>query len=132
MQHHRIAPAKIVPKRGLIVWWDNCPPLDDDRDKRRPIIVVEPVTPKASKAIVVACSATACPREPDSVPLPNLKEQQNCLTGLPRPCCAVPRWFLEIDYATLAKCEYCGSLGGRKLHDVLEAYVLRRNAAHGS
>jgi mRNA-degrading endonuclease toxin of MazEF toxin-antitoxin module len=113
-----------VPSYGLIVWLDDCPPLDDDKDKRRPIIVVDPNAAEGV-AIVVCCSATAGPKESDSVPLPNLAETPQCRTGLPRPCAAIPRWYLAIEHEKLKRCEYCGSLGGKALKQVLTAYLSR-------
>lgn len=123
----RHLPASFSIRHGLIVWWDDCPPLDDDRSKRRPVIVVEPNVAPGKLAVVVCCSATAGAREPDSVVLPNLAEQPQTRTGLPRPCAAIPRWYLPIDHATLAKCDFCGYLTGRTLREVLAAYLARRD-----
>jgi len=113
----------------MIFWWDNCPPLDRDNEKRRPIIIVEPGFPSQAVAIVVCASCTAGRRETDSVKLPNKSDQPQCRTGLPRPCDAIPRWFLPIDHATLARCEFCGRLGGPALQKLLAAYLKRREAA---
>ena len=69
-------PTSLPIRRGLIVWVDECPPLDDDRDKRRPVIVVEPnMGTDGSDAVVVAVYATAGPREFDAIALPNRATQ---------------------------------------------------------
>jgi uncharacterized Zn-finger protein len=103
--------------------------LDGDTDKRRPIIVVDPDPEADGTSIVIACSATAGPREADSVPMPNRSTEPQCSTGLPRPCSAIPRWFLPIANEKLVTCEYSGTLGGAKLKKVLLAYEARVNAA---
>ena len=125
-------PAQV--KHGLIVWLDDCPPLDDDKDKRRPVIVVEPSPDPESPdeppaVIVVACSASYGPNEPDGVALPNRSTEPQTTTGLPKPCWAIPRWFFPISRERLLQCQYSGSLGGRKLRAVLVAYLARRDAA---
>jgi hypothetical protein len=120
------APQIITPKYGLIVWWENCPPLDDIYEKRRPVIVVNPFAPPGDVAIVVCTSCTAGPSEPDSIRLPNKSDQPQCRTGLPKPCCAIPRWFLPINHETLKRCDFCGTLGGDALHKLLEAYLSRQ------
>jgi hypothetical protein len=85
-----------------------------DKVKRRPVIVVEPETsPGSAVAVVICCSETAGPREPDSIPLPNRAEEPQTRTGPPSPCSATPRWFLPIDHATLQACQFSGHLGGR-------------------
>jgi mRNA-degrading endonuclease toxin of MazEF toxin-antitoxin module len=122
-------PFKI--RHGLIVWMDDCPPLDGLHEKRRPLIVVEPdvindVTGQPA-TVVVACSSTAGPKEYDAVELPNLSNQPQTTTGLPRACWAIPRWILFVSHATLYRCERSGTLGGRKLQEVLANYVLRRS-----
>jgi len=114
----------------LIVWLDNCPPLDDDREKRRPVIVVEPLFWVESKgvhaSVVVACSSTAGPRETDAVELPNRSNQPQCTTGLVKPCWAIPRWFLLVSHETILKSERSGTLGGKKLQQVISNYLTRR------
>ena len=108
------------------MWLDDCPPLDGNREKRRPIIVVEP-EPEPGISIVVCCSATAGPREPDSIPLPNKRDQPQSRTGLPNPCSAIPRWSFAIDHEKLRNCDYGGHLGGRPLAALLTAYLKRRD-----
>jgi hypothetical protein len=123
-------PKKIIPRHGLIVWLEDCPNLDNStgKQKKRPILVVEPNADPQGESIVVCCSETAGPGEPDSVELPNLSDDPRASTGLPSPCCAIPRWFLPIPNTALATCEYGGTLGGRKLKQVLMAYIARRDA----
>jgi hypothetical protein len=75
--------------------------------------------------IVVACSATAGPRESDSVPLPNLEENPQAKSGLPRPCSAIPRWFIRLARARLIGGEYAGTVGGATLKRILAAYLGR-------
>jgi mRNA-degrading endonuclease toxin of MazEF toxin-antitoxin module len=111
------------PKHGMIVWWDDCPPLDGDDEKRRPVIVVNPNL-GSEFLYVMPTSCTAGPRERDAIPLPTQQDHQ-CTTGLPRPCCAIPRWFLKMPHTVFAECDYCGYLTGRKLQEVLAAFIAR-------
>jgi hypothetical protein len=106
--------------------------LDDDREKRRPVIVVEPQiwveSLENTATVVVACSATAGRREADAVALPNRSNQPQCTTGLVKPCCAIPRWFLLVSHETILKSERSGTLGGKKLQQVISNYLIRRDS----
>ena len=125
-----IHPAQL--KRGLIVWLDDCPPLDDDQAKRRPIVVITPTVLQADPndppaAVVVACSTTYGPDVPAAILMPNRSTEPQTTTGLPQVCWAVPRWFFEITHADLLRCTYSGTLGGRKLKQLILNYLARRD-----
>jgi hypothetical protein len=127
--------AKLQPPyrihHGLIVWLDDCTPLDDvpDRAKRRPIVVVEPSLPTFSSddpvAMVICCSATYGADEPDGLLMPNLTTEPQTSTGLPEICWAIPRWFVPVRHSTINKCEHSGRLSGRKLQQILIASLAR-------
>ena len=120
-----VAPCRI--HHGLILWMDGCPALDDlDNDKMRPLVIVDPdvVEPSVTDptAMLVACSATYGADEPDGLLMPNLTTEPQTDTGLPKICWAIPRWHLPFSHAARNKCEYSGTLGGRKLQLLLKAY----------
>jgi mRNA-degrading endonuclease toxin of MazEF toxin-antitoxin module len=119
-------PTRFEVKIGLIVWLDDCPPLDGINEKKRPVIVVRVLPGSSRTAVIAVCvSTTSGHREPDSVALPNKAEQPQCRTGLPRPCHAIPRWFLAIDKERIERSQFCGHLSGTKLREVIAAYLER-------
>ncbi len=124
-------------RHGLIVWFDDCPALDDDGVKRRPVVGVDPDVPLADPpddrvAIVVACSASYGPDETDGVEMPNLATQPQATTGLPNVCWAIPRWFLPVTHETLRRCDYAGTLGGTKLRRLMQNYLDRLASTRSS
>jgi len=95
-----LVPLLIHP--GDIFWLDGCPPLDGDRAERRPVIVVEDVDTLARGGpdTVVAATTSDC-ADPDRIDLPNQHDEPGTTTGLPRPCCALPRWCLLVPRSSL-------------------------------
>lgn len=92
-------------RQGEVYWVEDCPPLDGEDVKPRPVIVLSPVEvlrDNPAHVLVVASSSTDCdPKNHDRIPLPNHEENSVCTSGLPRRCCAVPRWYLMIERTKL-------------------------------
>jgi len=112
-------------RQGSIYWLQNCPPLDDDNEKDRPVIVVD--DPKTLKGggpvIVIACSTKSRQSETDRIALPDKGAIPQTKSGLNRPTWAIPRWFFPVERARLN--EYKGHLTGSLLKAVIRAYLNR-------
>ena len=86
-------------RQGEVYWLSDCPPLEGEFDKDRPVIVLS--TPQELKAgheeiLVVACSTTVFESERDRIRLPTAADTPHCRSGLTRPSWAVPRWYLLV------------------------------------
>ena len=117
-------------RQGDVYWLDPCPPLDDENEKDRPVVVVD--DPKSLAAggpvIVVACSRQfRKATDPDSVQLPDKGRIPQTKSGLKQPCWAVPRWHFPVDRERLK--EHKGHLTGSVLKAVVAAYAARVLAA---
>jgi mRNA-degrading endonuclease toxin of MazEF toxin-antitoxin module len=119
-------------RQGDIFWLDECPPLEGEQTKRRPVIVVSP--PEMLKGVgpvlVVATSTTVLVSEMDRVALPNKQNEPQTKSGLPRPCWAVPRWFLLVERTRLT--EYAGYVTGDLLRRLTAAVEKRIAEASGN
>ena len=85
-------------RQGEIYFLEDCPPLEGDSAKTRPVIVVSPpdvLHDSTRKIVVVAISSSVVLG--DGIPLPDKSRYQNTSTNLTRPSWAIPRWFLPID-----------------------------------
>jgi mRNA-degrading endonuclease toxin of MazEF toxin-antitoxin module len=113
----------IVP--GQVFWLDDCPPLDGQDVKRRPVVIIDDtdeLRAGADPVIVVAITSTDC-QDADRVDLPNTAEEPGSTTGLPEPCCALPRWILQVERARLS--DYAGYLPKVTLERLLDAVERR-------
>jgi len=94
-------PSRHKPRIGEIFWLDDCPPLDGQMVKRRPVVFLGSIrqTDPQSPLLVVAVSHTASQpeRDPDMIRLPDLQQSPQVRTGLSRPSWAIPRWFAVIE-----------------------------------
>jgi mRNA-degrading endonuclease toxin of MazEF toxin-antitoxin module len=112
-------------RQGAIYWIDDCPPLDGETAKRRPVIVLSPKSElqMGGAVAVVACSASVTEgQNPDRIPLPNLQDNPRAKTGLPRPCWAVPRWLLAVDDRSRLV-DKAGYVSGPLLTRIIEAVL---------
>lgn len=120
-----LRPATI--RQGEVYFIENCPPLDDDKDKDRWVVVISPsdeLAAGASVVEVVAISASITEQEADRIPLPNRETTTPCTTGLPRACWAVPRWHFNFNrYRLMVK---TGAVPPEILHDILVAVLQRK------
>ena len=114
-------------KQGSIWWLNDCPPLEGDRAKDRPVVVVSPnqILKAGGALVVVACSSTVLESDKTRIELPNLADTPQTKTGLDRPTWVVPRWFLAVERERLR--DYIGHLTGTLLKRVVasvEAEIL--------
>ena len=112
---------------GQIYWLDDCPPLQGDVAKRRPVIVIRPPDEPGGEAValVVATSTTVLASEPDRIALPSRQDEPQSKARLPKKCWAVPRWYLAVKRESLR--DYIGYIHGNLLRRTIEA-VLKRMA----
>lgn len=112
-------------RQGDVCWLQDCPPLDDDNAKDRPVVVVDdPDTIATGGPIaVVACSTKPRSTDPDAVKLPDRSANPQIKTGLKQPCWAVPRWHFLVEQDRLD--ERSGYLPSSVLAKVLTAYLAR-------
>jgi hypothetical protein len=114
--------------QGAIYWLDRCPSALGSGQKRRPVIVFSPnqvLAASPPEIIVVAVSTSATESaSPDRIPLPNLRDNPGCSTGLPLPCWAVPSWYFKIAMSRLKPDEKSGYLN-TKLTERLVVAVLK-------
>ncbi len=110
---------------GQVYWLDDCPSLDDDNIKQRPVVVIH--VHSSGKVLVVAVTTKPRPSEHDQVKLPNRRDNPRTTSGLADPCWAVPRWFFPIEPNRLMDC--CGYVSGRVLHDILTAVAERQTGS---
>lgn len=118
--------ASLPIRQGQVYWIDDCPPLDGDEAKRRPVVVVSPTSEirrDLRPVIVVAVSTTALERYRDRVRLPNRQDNPNTTSGLPRRCWAIPDWWLLVDRVRLG--HPCGFISGVTLRNLLLAFERR-------
>jgi mRNA-degrading endonuclease toxin of MazEF toxin-antitoxin module len=99
--------------------------LEGDVAKRRPVIVLSPPDrlKTDSTILVVATSTSALESEKDRIQLRSLADQPQTKTGLPKPCWAVPRWYLLVERRRLSK--PIGYVSGGLLRKIVPA-VMRR------
>jgi hypothetical protein len=114
-------------RQGTIFWLNNCPPLDDDKSKRRPVVVVSTreMLAQGGPVVIVATSHTVLPSEPDLVKIPNPQDNRVTTSGLPKRCWAVPRWFLLIEPEKLT--EWSGYITGKVLRQLVTAVERRKD-----
>jgi mRNA-degrading endonuclease toxin of MazEF toxin-antitoxin module len=114
-------------RTGDIYWLDDCPPLEGDFAKRRPVIVVSPPDRVKGEIIVlvVATSTTVLASETDRIALPNLQDEPQTKSRLPKRCWAVPRWYLAVRRETLR--DYIGYVPAALQKRIVDA-VLKRMA----
>jgi mRNA-degrading endonuclease toxin of MazEF toxin-antitoxin module len=123
----RFHPAeKNLPiRQGSVYWLRDCPPLDDDNTKDRPVVVVD--DPKSladgGPVIVVACTTKNRESEEDAVKLSDRSTMPQARSGLAKPCWGIPRWDFPIERERLT--EYKGHLTGNVLKRLLIAYTAR-------
>jgi mRNA-degrading endonuclease toxin of MazEF toxin-antitoxin module len=113
---------------GDIFWHDRFPPLDGGVASRHPVIVVDDDATLAEgrrTVVVVGVTSTDCD-DFDRVDLPNRHDEVGAETGLDRPCCALPRWFVTVARATLR--ERLGRLPEVTLAKLMEAVDKRAEA----
>lgn len=112
-------------RTGDIYWLDDCPPLEGNVAKRRPVIVVSPKDRLRDEilVLVVAVSSTALATESDRIQLPSLADQPQTRTGLSRTCWAVPRWYLVVQRDHLR--ERVGYVQGALLRRIIAAVAKR-------
>ncbi|MFI5380094.1 MAG: type II toxin-antitoxin system PemK/MazF family toxin [Tepidisphaerales bacterium] len=123
-------PTNPTPRQGGIYFLQDCPPLDTDQVKGRPVIVVDDAATlrAGGPVVVVACSSTIAESETDRIRLPSRSDTPGCRTGLDKPCWAVPRWFVVVEPDRLANSRHLGYIAGAKLIEVVCA-VQRRITA---
>lgn len=113
------SPQTLCP--GDVYWLDGCPPLDGEISERRPVVIIddaEALQKGADPVIVVGVTTSDC-QDPDRVDLPNELEAPGTTSGLPRPCCALPRWTIQVDRSRLR--ERAGSLPKVTLEQLVSA-----------
>ncbi|HBS30115.1 MAG TPA: hypothetical protein DEB06_11865 [Phycisphaerales bacterium] len=111
-------------RQGQVYWIDDFPPLDGDRSKRRPVIVISPpivLRRPATLVLVVAVSTSPRPTPEDHelIELPHRGRDPTTTSGLNRPSWAVPRWLLPVERSRLV--QLAGYISGDTLRDLLEA-----------
>jgi mRNA-degrading endonuclease toxin of MazEF toxin-antitoxin module len=102
---------------------DDCPPLQGDVPKRRPVVVITPtqVAGTADELIVVACTSTILPSDTEAIELPDRGRTPQTHSGLTRRTWAVPRWWLPVPRERLTN--YAGFIRGELLRRVVAAVV---------
>jgi mRNA-degrading endonuclease toxin of MazEF toxin-antitoxin module len=95
------------------------PPLDGDKAKNRPVVVVSPpvVLKSGGAFVVVACSTTVLESDKTRIELPNRGDHPQTRTGLTKKTWVVPRWYLAIERERLG--DYIGHIGGELLRRVV-------------
>lgn len=109
-------------RQGAIYWLDDCPPLEGDQQKRRPVVVIdssEALRRNKPEVLVVAVSSTAM--NADRVPLPTRDRDQRATSGLDRPSWAVPAWYLAVRRDHLR--DHAGHVSGALLTRIVAAVV---------
>lgn len=112
-------------RQGAIYWLENCPPLDGQDTKRRPVIVITPsaILKNPTSILVVVAVSTKRSRgdRRDEVLLPNRTQNRQTTTGLAEPCWAVVRWSLALrDRSRLG--DRIGFVSGQSLTQILIAF----------
>jgi len=103
-------------EQGRTYYLKDCPPLDDDNTKDRPVIVVDdPPTIRAGGRVMVLAFSTRDRGEPRQVFV-----APTATNGLKKPSSAVPRWYFLVDRSQLD--EHKGRITGKQLTDILLAY----------
>jgi mRNA-degrading endonuclease toxin of MazEF toxin-antitoxin module len=115
-------------KQGAIFWLDDCPTLEGDVLKRRPVVVIAPPQMLATEIAVVpvvACTTTHNPRtDPDAIELPGLDRNPGCSTGLKTRSWLIPRWLVPVPREKLTF--QCGYISRKLLHRAVQAIEIRR------
>lgn len=105
------------------------PPLDGGIRRSRPAVVMVPnkeLREGEDPILVIGITSADCTDE-DRLPLPNRQEDgQHVKTGLDVPCCALPRWMVQVSRSKLV--EYRGHLMWT-LVEALEDSMVDRMAA---
>lgn len=106
---------------GQTFWLDNCPPLDGEEVKRRPVILLTPreILKRGDDPVLVVATTTKGCSDLDVISMPNIREYKHCTSGLPEPCIAVPRWMIFVHRHNLN--DQMGYLSGVKLHTLAQA-----------
>jgi len=107
-------------RQGDIFWLDECPPLQGDVAKTRPVVVVSPteLVEMRPNVIVVACTSSVLPSDKTAVELPSRERTPQTKSGLSRRTWAIPRWLLPVRREFLV--DYIGRISGPTLRRVLE------------
>ncbi|MBL9030345.1 MAG: type II toxin-antitoxin system PemK/MazF family toxin [Phycisphaerae bacterium] len=118
-------------RQGAIFWLDDCPPLEGDRQKRRPVVVVdapEVLRRNQSDVLVVAISSTAM--NADRVRLPTRDREPRATTGLARPSWVVPGWYLAVQRDRLR--DRAGHVSGALLRRIVGAVMAAMERDEGA
>jgi mRNA-degrading endonuclease toxin of MazEF toxin-antitoxin module len=107
-------------RQGDIFWLDDCPPLQGDIAKRRPVVVISPTKLVETRpdALVVACTSSVLPSDTSAIELPSRERTPQTRTGLNRRTWAIPRWLLPVQRELLV--DYIGQVSGPTLRRLLE------------
>jgi hypothetical protein len=107
-------------RQGQIYWLSDCPPLDGDDIKTRPVVVVDDARSLEDGEVIVIVLGATSRGGGGGILLPHSGSQENCLTGLDRPTWVIPHWILLVERTALTN--LAGHISGRTLRSVLEAY----------
>jgi len=113
-------------RMGEVFWLINCPALDDEGTKTRPVVILTPnhsVENELEPFIVVACTTRFSPNHLDAILLPNAATHPQTTSGLSRATWAIPKWYLPTTRQRLGRC--IGSISGSTLKKVVLAVEAR-------
>ncbi|MCC6969258.1 MAG: type II toxin-antitoxin system PemK/MazF family toxin [Phycisphaerales bacterium] len=117
-------------RQGQVYWVDDVPPLDGERMKRRPVVVLSPpqITSGPDEKLIVVAITTK-PGRRSAIAIPSKATHERSTSGLTKPAWAVPAWFLSVDRSRLV--DLAGFVSGTTLSSIMEATLAAMDAAQG-
>lgn len=114
-------------RMGQIFWLRDCPALEGEGVKDRPVILIVPPGVDDVVLVVVACTTRFSPNHADAVEIPNAQTHPRSTSGLRRHTWAIPKWYFPVRVERLG--EQIGSISGNILKRVALAVEARMRAS---
>ena len=111
------------PRMGEIFWLRDCPALEGEGVKDRPVVVIVPPGRDDVMIVVVACTTRYSPNHEDAVELPNAQTHPRFTSGLQRHTWAIPKWYFAVKIERLGG--FVGNISGATLKRVALAVEAR-------
>ena len=118
------------PRQGEVFWLADCPPMDGDRAKGRPVVLIDELgairDPRVDRllCVLVTSSASLPGQDDDAVQLPSKATHPCCTSGLTKRSWALPRWFVPVKRRALT--DLLGYVSGDVLNSLRLAVEARQ------